>query len=117
MVSRAQRTPFGEWWWTVDKLTLAALGALMLAGIVLSLAASPEVAGRLGLDPFYFVDRQIFYLIPTITVLLAVSFLTPRLIRRRLRRLPFTRIPVWEWCSAPTARRPCAPVPPTPSPA
>jgi cell division protein FtsW len=82
MVSRAQRTPFGEWWWTVDKLTLAAFGALMLAGIVLSLAASPEVAGRLGLDPFYFVDRQILYLIPTIAVLLAVSFLTPRQIRR-----------------------------------
>ena len=28
MASRAQRTPFGEWWWTVDRLTLAALGAL-----------------------------------------------------------------------------------------
>src|SRR6185503_6307507 len=37
MVSRTQRTPFAEWWWTVDKLSLAAIGALMLAGIVLSL--------------------------------------------------------------------------------
>ena len=82
MLSRAQRTPFGEWWWTVDRLTLAAVGALMLAGIVLSLAASPPVAGRLGLDPFYFVDRHIFYLIPAIAVMLAVSFLTPRQIRR-----------------------------------
>jgi cell division protein FtsW len=54
----------------------------MLAGIVLSLAASPEVAGRLGLEPFYFVDRQILYLIPTVAVLLSVSFLTPRQIRR-----------------------------------
>ncbi len=50
MASRAHRTPFGEWWWTVDKLTLAAVGALMLAGVVLSLAASPPVAARLGLD-------------------------------------------------------------------
>ena len=82
MVSRAQRTPFAEWWWTVDKLTLAALGALMLAGVVLSLAASPPVAARLGLDPFYFVDRHILYLIPTIAVLLGVSFLNPRQIRR-----------------------------------
>ncbi|MGB9269787.1 MAG: cell division protein FtsW, partial [Pseudolabrys sp.] len=38
MISRAQHTPFGEWWWTVDRLTLAAIGALMLAGVVLSLA-------------------------------------------------------------------------------
>ena len=43
MVSRAQRTPFGEWWWTVDRLTLAAIGALMLAGVVLSLAASRRI--------------------------------------------------------------------------
>ena len=50
MVSRTERTPFGDWWWTVDRLMLAALGALMLAGIVLSLAASPPVAARLGLD-------------------------------------------------------------------
>jgi cell division protein FtsW len=82
MVSRAQRTPFAEWWWTVDKLTLAAFGALMLAGIVLSLAASPPVAGRLGLDPFYFVDRHILFLFPTVAVLLGVSFLNPRQIRR-----------------------------------
>jgi len=82
MVSRAHRTPFGEWWWTVDKLTLAAVGALMLAGVVLSLAASPPVASRLGLDPFYFVDRHILYLIPAIAVMFAVSFLSPRQIRR-----------------------------------
>ena len=82
MVSRAQRTPFGEWWWTVDKLTLAAIGALMLAGVVLSLAASPPVAGRLGLDPFFFVNRHIFYLFVSIAVMLGVSFLTPRQIRR-----------------------------------
>ncbi len=82
MVSRAQRTPFGEWWWTVDKLTLAAIGALMLAGVVLSLAASPPVAGRLGLDPFYFVNRHILFLIPTIVVLVSVSFLNPQQIRR-----------------------------------
>src|ERR1039458_9859322 len=82
MVSRAQRTPFGEWWWTVDRLTLAAIGALMLAGVVLSLAASPPVPGRLGLDPFYFVNRHILYLVPTIAIMLAVSFLSPRQIRR-----------------------------------
>ncbi len=82
MVSRAERTPLGEWWWTVDWLTLAALGALMLAGIVLSLAASPPVAARIGLDPFYFVHRHVLYLIPTVAVMLATSFLHPRQLRR-----------------------------------
>jgi cell division protein FtsW len=82
MVSRTQRTPFAEWWWTVDRLTLAAIGALMLAGVVLSLAASPPVAGRLGLDPFYFVNRHILFLLPTLIVLFAVSFLSSKQIRR-----------------------------------
>jgi cell division protein FtsW len=82
MVSRVERTAFGEWWWTVDKLMLAALGGLMLGGIVLSLAASPPVASRIGLDPFYFVNRHILYLVPTIGILLATSLLNLRQIRR-----------------------------------
>ncbi len=82
MVSRIERTPFAAWWWTVDRLMLAALGALMVAGIVLSLAASPPVAARLGLDPFYFVNRHVLYLAPAIVVLLLTSFLSPHQIRR-----------------------------------
>jgi cell division protein FtsW len=82
MVSRLERTPFAAWWWTVDRLMLAALIVLMLAGIVLSLAASPPVAARLGLEPFYFVHRHILYLIPTLVVLLATSLLSARNIRR-----------------------------------
>ena len=82
MASRAQPTPFSEWWWTVDRPTLAALGALMLAGIVLCLAASPPVAARIGLDPFHFVNRQIFFLIPAIAVMLVTSFLSPHDIRK-----------------------------------
>ena len=82
MGSRAQRTAFNEWWWTVDRLTLAALGALMLGGIVLCLAASPPVAARIGLDPFHFVNRQVLFLIPAAIVLLATSFLSPREVRQ-----------------------------------
>jgi cell division protein FtsW len=82
MVSRAERTPFSAWWWTVDRLMLAALGAVMLGGIILSLAASPPVAARIGLDPFYFVNRHILYLIPTVLVLIVTSFLSPHHLRR-----------------------------------
>ena len=82
MVSRLERTPFAAWWWTIDRLLLAALLALMLGGIVLSLAASPPVASRLGLEPFYFVSRHVLYLIPALAVLLGTSFLPPRHVRR-----------------------------------
>ena len=82
MVSRTVRTPVGDWWWTVDRAILAALFGLMLGGIILSLAASPPVAARLNLDPFHFVNRHIVFLVPTITVLLVTSFLSPRYVRR-----------------------------------
>src|SRR6476646_10237225 len=82
MVSRIERTPFAAWWWTVDRFMLTALLTLMLAGIVLSLAASPPVAARLGLEPFYFVNRHVLFLVPAIAVMIATSFLPPRHIRR-----------------------------------
>src|SRR6202030_4649286 len=82
MVSRVERTPFAAWWWTVDRLMLAALIVLMLGGIVLSLAASPPVAPRLGLEPFYFVNRHILYLIPALVLLLATLLLSARNIPR-----------------------------------
>ena len=82
MISREQRTPLSEWWWTVDRWLLAAMILLMLTGVVLSLAASPSVATRIGLDPFHFFHRHVMFLLPSIIVMVGVSFLSPRQIRR-----------------------------------
>jgi cell division protein FtsW len=82
MVSRLERTAFAAWWWTVDRPLLVAVLALILAGILLSLAASPPVASRLGVEPFYFVTRHILYAVPALVVMLATSLLSPRDIRR-----------------------------------
>lgn len=82
MVSRVERSALANWWWTVDRWLLAALGALVVLGLVLTLAASPSVAERLGMPPFYFVNRQILFLVPALVVLLGASFLSPRHVRR-----------------------------------
>ena len=82
MIERDQRTPLGEWWWTVDRLLLAALLTLMLSGIVLSLAASPAVAVRIGLDPFHFFNRHVAFLLPSLVVLLGTSLMSSRGVRR-----------------------------------
>ncbi|WJR77006.1 putative lipid II flippase FtsW [Bradyrhizobium sp. NP1] len=82
MISREQRTPLSEWWWTIDRPLLGAIIALMLAGIILSLAASPPVATRIGLDPFHFFNHHAMFLLPSFMVMIAVSFLSPRQIRR-----------------------------------
>src|SRR5436190_5509434 len=82
MLSREERNPLSEWWWTVDRLQLGAIFALILSGIILSLAASPPVATRIGLDPFHFFNRHVLFLLPSFMVLIGVSFLSPRQIRR-----------------------------------
>src|SRR3954454_3574964 len=82
MISREQRTPLSEWWWTVDKMLLAAITALVLGGVILSLAASPPVATRIGLDPFHFFNRHVMSLLPSLMVLIGVSFMSPKNIRR-----------------------------------
>ncbi|MBX3580545.1 MAG: putative lipid II flippase FtsW [Rhizobiaceae bacterium] len=82
MKSRLDTSPVATWWWTVDRWFLAAFLSLMGLGIVLSFAASPAVAERIGLDSFHFATRQIVYMIPAVIALLAVSFLSPRQIRR-----------------------------------
>jgi cell division protein FtsW len=82
MVSRADRSPFAEWWWTVDRYLLVGLIALMFGGVVLSLAGSPPVAERLGYDSFHFVKRHVAFFLPAVAVMIATSFLTPRQARR-----------------------------------
>ena len=66
----------------MDRLLLAGMVLLMLTGVVLSLAASPSVATRIGLDPFHFFHRHVLFLLPSIVVMVGVSFLSPRQIRR-----------------------------------
>ncbi len=82
MASRAEPGLFSNWLWTIDRLLIGAIGLLMLCGIIFGLAASPAVAERLGLSTFHFVHRQALYLVPAIGVMLAVSFLSPRYVRR-----------------------------------
>jgi len=82
MVSRADRSAFAEWWWTVDKLLFAGLVALIVGGVVLSLAGSPPVAERLGYDSLHFFKRHVFFFLPAIAVMIATSFLSSRQARR-----------------------------------
>jgi cell division protein FtsW len=82
MVSRAERSHLSNWWWTIDRWILAAVGALMVLGLVLTMAGSPPVAERLNLSTFHFVHRHVFYLVPSVAVLLAASFLSPQQVRR-----------------------------------
>lgn len=82
MISRAERTPFSDWAWTIDRWLLAAIALLIISGLVFAMAGSPPVAERLHLATFHFVNRQVAYLFPALAVMLAASLLSPRHVRR-----------------------------------
>jgi len=80
--SRTDTSLLGRWWWTVDRWSLAAIALLVLFGILLTMAASPAVADRLGYDSYHFVRRQLAYLPFALTLLFGASLLSPRGVRR-----------------------------------
>ena len=81
-LSRAERSLLVDWWFTVDRVLLAAVLVIISAGLVLSLAASPSIAIKRSLPTFYFVERHVAFALASVTVLLAVSLLSPRQVRR-----------------------------------
>jgi cell division protein FtsW len=75
LFSRTDRSLLGRWWWSVDRPLLVCFIVLMFFGVMLTMAGSPPVAERLGLDSFYFVKRHMVMLIPTLALMIFFSFL------------------------------------------
>jgi len=81
-IDRTDRSRLADWWFTVDRVQLAAILVLMVVGLMLSLAASPAVAMKKGLSTFYFFERHVVFAITGLGVLIGLSFLSPRGVRR-----------------------------------
>ncbi len=72
-----------DWWLTVDRTLLSMFGTLLAFGVVLSMAASPSVAERIGIaDDLHFVKRQILYAIPAFGLMVFASMLSIKAVRR-----------------------------------
>ncbi|MDB5621628.1 MAG: cell division protein FtsW [Devosia sp.] len=78
MFSRAEKTPIAEWWWSIDRELLGALVLLLTCGMVLSFAASPPVAERIGLSPWFFIIRHAMFCALALPVLIGASLLNHR---------------------------------------
>src|SRR6266446_3239422 len=82
MFARIDQRPVARWWWTVDRWSLGALVVLIAFGAVMSMAASPAVAERLGYAPLHFAERQLATVPFALVIMFAVSLLPPRDVRR-----------------------------------
>jgi cell division protein FtsW len=80
---RTDRTRMGVWWWTTDHLLLGATAVLIVLGVLLSFASSPAAAARMNIgDPFHFAVRQCVFSVGATAILLCVSMMSPRGIKR-----------------------------------
>jgi cell division protein FtsW len=80
--SRAERAVVTDWWLTVDRTLFAFILVLAVAGLAASVAASPQTALHLKLEPFYFVKRHAFGAAVALLIVFAVSLLSPAQIKR-----------------------------------
>ena len=82
LISRSDRGALARWWFTVDRALLSSVLLLMAIGVLISMAASPPVAERIGLESFHFFKSQLFYLFFAVIGLFALSFLDATWVRR-----------------------------------
>ena len=80
--SRADNTSIARWWTTVDRWTLGALCILVGCGYIMVLASSPAVAERIHASRDIFIVKQLVFLALSVGIIVAVSMLPPRTVRR-----------------------------------
>ncbi|MBT4740320.1 MAG: FtsW/RodA/SpoVE family cell cycle protein, partial [Rhodospirillaceae bacterium] len=80
--TRSDTSVVGRWWWTVDRWLLVSAGTLILIGMILTLAAGPPAAERIGADTYHFVRKQSVFLPIAIAVMLGISLMPALWIRR-----------------------------------
>ena len=81
--ARSDRSAVGMWWWTVDRWMLGVTALLIAIGVALSFASSPAAAMRMNIgDPFHFAVRQCVFGAGAVVILLGVSMLEVKTLRR-----------------------------------
>lgn len=86
-IGRGSRTLVSRWFWELDRVLLSLIVALIALGLLAVAAASPAAAQRLStdavqIDPYFFVWRQMMWLVLVIPTMMFISMLPPELARR-----------------------------------
>ncbi len=71
-----------KWWRTVDHWSMSCIFVLFGVGLLLGLAASPPLAAKNGLDPFYYVTKQAFFGALSLSIMVTISMMSVVMVRR-----------------------------------
>ena len=80
--SRTDRSFLSEWWWTVDRLLIFLVVALLAVGLLMAIAASPAVALTIGKGMYDLTFKQIVFLGLALVAFLGTSMLPIAAIKR-----------------------------------
>ncbi|MBR2299656.1 MAG: cell division protein FtsW [Alphaproteobacteria bacterium] len=80
--SRLSRSRIANWWWTVDKLTLALILLIIFIGAFLVFSASPAVARTNNFSDYHFIKKQIVFIFAALLILFSTSMMRLKNIRR-----------------------------------
>jgi len=80
--SRHSHSALAKWLWTVDKVILVLSLLLLTIGVILDVTASPAVARKINVDEYWFVRKQVVYVVISIFAMLALSMFKLKTIRR-----------------------------------
>jgi len=81
-MNRTSRNLFADWWWTVDRIALIAVIALIGIGLMLAFAASPAASGGPVTEGnFTYALKQIAFASVAVAVLFGASLLHPAQVR------------------------------------
>lgn len=72
---RYKRNLLQIWWSSVDHISITVILTILAFSVIMVITASPAVAERIGLEPFYFMKRQIAHLIIGLVLIGFFSFL------------------------------------------
>jgi cell division protein FtsW len=76
-LSRTDRSGFASWWWTIDRVALLAMLALIAIGLMLAFAASPAATGGpITAGDFRYAAKQIAFAFVAAGILVGASLLT-----------------------------------------
>jgi cell division protein FtsW len=82
MMNRADRSGFAAWWFTVDRVALCAMLALLSIGLVMAFAASPAISGGpASAGDFRYALRQLAYVVMAVGIVAGTSMLSLRQIK------------------------------------
>lgn len=80
--SRQSNNAIVKWWWTIDKVILFVSLALLAIGIILDITASPAVARKIGSDDYFFIRKQIIYVLLSVAAIFTLSLFKLKTVRR-----------------------------------